>query len=347
MDEPDRAPGCPAPRESFCLLGHEAAEQAFADAYRSGHMHHAWMICGPRGIGKATLAYRMARRMLGAKPDADYGVLGADPSDPVSLRIAAMSHGDLLTLRRPFDEKRKRWRGEITVDEARRMAGLFQTRAGEGGWRVCIIDAADELNLNAANAILKMLEEPPGNAMVVLVAHAPGRLPATIRSRCRRLDLRPLSQDLTRKIAMDNGSDDKDADLASQLAAGSPGRALAIMASDGTSLWKEVDQLVSRGAGAGQAVAHAVSRRLALVKAAPQRKLFFELLVLRLEQEIRAGAAGQMSENLEPWFALRGRVQSLASDVDRLYLDPAQVVYEAIQDTWRTASMHAIERHEK
>jgi DNA polymerase-3 subunit delta' len=183
--------------------------------------------------------------------------------------------------------------------------------------------------------------------MVILVAHAPGRLPATIRSRCRRLDLRPLSQDLTKKIAMDNGADDKDADLASQLAAGSPGRALSIMASDGTSLWKEVDQLISRGAGAGQAVAHALSRRLALAKAAPQRKLFFELLVLRLEQEIRAGPAGQASESLEPWFALRGRVQSLASDVDRLYLDPAQVVYQAIQDTWRTVSAHPIERHER
>ncbi len=341
-DEPDRAPNCPAPRESFDLYGHEHAEQAFVDAMHSGHLHHAWLLAGPRGIGKATLAYRMARRVLGAKADLAHGLLGSDPDDPTCQRIAAMSHGDVLVLRRPFDEKRKRWRAEITVDEARRMAGLFQTRAGEGGWRVCIIDAADELNLNAANAILKMLEEPPDRAMVILVAHAPGRLPATIRSRCRRMDLRPLSQDLTQKIAIQHGASADEAQLAAQLAAGSPGRTLAIASAGGATLWREIDQLVSQGAHGGQSLAQDLVRRLSLAKAAPERTLFFELLVMRLEKSMRDCARTGALKGVEPWFALRADIQSLANDMDRLYLDPGQVLFSAIQNTWRTVAAHPL-----
>ncbi len=331
-------PGCAAPRESHNLFGHEDAEHAFETALNTGHLHHAWLLAGPRGIGKATLAYRMARRVLGVKPDLTHGVLGADPHDPISLRIAAMSHGDLLVLRRPYDDKRKRWRAEITVDEARRMARLFQTRAGEGGWRVCVVDAADELNLNAANAILKTLEEPPDQALVILVAHAPGRLPATVRSRCRRLDLRPLTDDLTCKIAISHGISKTEAELASTLAAGSPGRALAIASVGGDALWREVDQLVSQGARLGQGHAHALARRLALLKAAPERKLFFELLLMRLEQEIRTRSQTGNTKGLEPWFTLRDELRALDTDMERLYLDPAQVVYSAIQKTWKTQS---------
>lgn len=341
-DEPDRAPGCPAPRESHDLFGHENAERAFETALKSDHLHHAWLLAGPRGIGKATLAYRMARRVLGAKAGPAHGVLGTDPHDPVSMRIAAMSHGDLLVLRRPYDDKRKRWRTEITVNEARRMAGLFQTRAAEGGWRVCIVDAADDLNLNAANAILKTLEEPPDRALVILVAHAPGRLPATIRSRCRRLDLRALSDEVTRKIAMSHGASEVDAELASKLASGSPGRALAIASAGGGALWQEVDQLVAQGARAGQGQAHAMARRLSLVKAAPERHLFFELLVMRLEQEIRRRSEAGNNSKLEPWFVLRDDIQALATDAEYLYLDPAQVVYSAIQSTWRVVSAQEV-----
>ncbi len=341
-DEPDRAPGCLAPRESHDLFGHEDAEQAFENARVSGHLHHAWLLAGPRGIGKASLAYRMARRVLGAKPDPAHGILGAQANDPVCQRIAAMSHGDLLGLRRPFDDKRKRWRAEITVDEARRMAGLFQTRAAEGGWRVCIVDAADELNLNAANAILKTLEEPPQRALVILVAHAPGRLPATIRSRCRRLDLRPLSDELTSKIVAQHGARTEDAALVSQLAAGSPGRAIAMASAGGAALWREIDQLITLGGGAGQGQALALARRLALAKAAPALKLFFELLIVRLEQDIRAAAQAGMDENVEKWFALRAELNALGNDRERLYLDSAQVVYCALQSFWRTLASYPL-----
>ncbi len=335
-DEPDRAPGCPAPRESYDLFGHENAERAFADACETGRVHHAWMLSGPRGIGKATLAYRMARRLLGARADTAHGLLGADPQDPVCQRIAACSHGNLLVLRRPYDERGKRWRAQITVDEARRLPGFFERTAAEGGWRVCIIDAADEMNTSAANAILKILEEPPQRAMLVLVAHAPGRLPATIRSRCRQLQLRPLEQGACRALALSLGANEKDAELAARLSGGSPARALAIAKANGAALWRDIDRLVRHGASGDEA--YALARRFSPLKAAPQRKLFLDLLALRLEQEIRARADKADLSGLEAWFSLREDLSSLASDMERLYLDPGQVVFNAVQSVTRTVS---------
>ena len=128
----DQEAGCLAPRERYDLLGHEEAEQAFATAWQTGRLHHAWLISGPKGIGKATLAWRMARRVLGAAPDAEYGSLGASPRDPVCQLLEAMANPDLLLLRRPWDEKRKRWRAEITVDEARKAPSFFEKSAGAG-----------------------------------------------------------------------------------------------------------------------------------------------------------------------------------------------------------------------
>ena len=301
-------------------------------------MHHAWMLSGPRGIGKATLAYRMARRLLGARPDESRGILGADPDDPVCQRIAALSHGNLLVLRRPYDDKAKRWRAQITVDEARRLPGFFERTAAEGGWRVCIVDAADEMNTSAINAILKILEEPPERAMLVLVAHAPGRLPATIRSRCRQLALRTLPQEACCRLALSLGVSQGDAELAARLSGGSPARALAIARAGGAALWRDVDRLAGQGASESQA--YALARRFAPVKAAPQRKLFLDLLMLRLEQEIRARAEQGNVRGLEAWFSLRDSLNSLAADMERLYLDPAQVMFSAVQRVTRTVARH-------
>ncbi|HCK19633.1 MAG TPA: DNA polymerase III subunit delta', partial [Thalassospira sp.] len=188
------------PRRNDALLGHEEAEKTILDAWNSKRMHHAWLLCGPKGVGKATLAYRMARLILsGGGENGCAGLFGdqndglyVDPEDPVSRRIAGGGHGDLKVIERLYDDKKKRLQGEITVANVRTVGNFMSKTSAEGGWRIVIVDAADELNRNAANAILKVLEEPPSNAMMILVAHHPGRLLPTIRSRCRRLNLAPL-----------------------------------------------------------------------------------------------------------------------------------------------------------
>src|SRR5262245_4553568 len=160
-------------------------------------MPHAWLIGGPRGIGKATLAYRMARFVFAHPDPASVAVRNAQtlalpPDHPALRRVAAQGHSDLLALERVADEKGK-IPASIPVDLVRKTIGFFGSTAGEGGWRVCIVDSADELNPSGANAILKTLEEPPAKSLLLVVSHAPGRLLPTIRSRCRRLALRPLA----------------------------------------------------------------------------------------------------------------------------------------------------------
>ena len=187
----------PHPRETTVLFGHRDAEAALLNAYRSGRIPHAWLIGGAQGIGKATLAYRMARFVLAhpnpLAPDLQrVDSLQVDPSDPVARRIAAGAHGGLLVLQRTPNDKGV-MRTVITVDESRETISFFGSTAAVGGWRVCIVDTVDELNANAANALLKILEEPPRQSLFLLVSHSPGRVLPTILSRCRRLALRPLS----------------------------------------------------------------------------------------------------------------------------------------------------------
>lgn len=222
--ETDKEPEAPHPRETYSYVGHGAEEQALLDALRGGRMHHAWLLAGAKGLGKATLAYRFARIALGATRSGGRP-LDVDPEDPVARRVAAQSHPDLFVLRRGLNDRGKP-RREITVDEARELGAFFSLAPSEGGMRVAIIDAVDDLNRNAANAILKTLEEPPAHSVLLLVCHAPGAILPTIRSRCRRLALRPVEDDLVRS-ALGGGKND---DALISLAKGRPGRAIALKA---------------------------------------------------------------------------------------------------------------------
>jgi DNA polymerase-3 subunit delta' len=242
----------PHPRATRSLYGHAEAETAFLDAFRGARMPHAWLIGGPRGIGKATLAYRMAKFVL-AYPDPDAAEaraatsLALSPDTPALRRVSAQAHSDLLALERVADEKGK-VPTQIPVDMVRKTIGFFGSTAGEGGWRVCIVDSADELNPAGANAILKTLEEPPARSLLLVVSHAPGRLLPTIRSRCRRLTLRPLPPDDVARAAADAlGREPSEPDVkAAALAAdGSVARALDLIGGTALAVRERVSAMLS------------------------------------------------------------------------------------------------------
>lgn len=328
--ESDAQPGCLPPRERYDLFGHDVTETAFARAWDSGRLHHAWMITGPRGVGKASLAWRAARRVLGAAPDPALGALGASPQDPVCKLLEARANPDLLLLRRPWDEKRKRWRAEITVEEARKAPHFFEMSSGAmGGWRVCIVDSADEMNTNAANALLKTLEEPPQRGVLFLVTHTPGRLPATIRSRCRRLDLRPPAvEDTARWLGETQGVETEAAMAASRLAAGAPGRALSLHVSGGVELARNVETVVEKGASASEADMRRLADRIASKSGEDLRDLFYEALSGALRSQARKRA--ETGADVTAWLAAWRDLNALVRDANALYLDPKQSALAAL-----------------
>jgi DNA polymerase-3 subunit delta' len=250
----DDTPEPPHPRETTVLVGHQEAEQALLDAYKGGRIAHAWLIGGPKGIGKATLAYRMARFVLAHPDPAASAVQSATslevaPDQPAARRMAARAHSDLLVLERSVSDSGQ-LRSMITVDEVRRTVGFFGSTAGEGGWRVCVVDSADELKYpEGSNALLKVLEEPPPRSLFLIVSHAPGRLLPTIRSRCRRLSLRSLSEaEIVQAAAAASGTDPADATLQAAAAAadGSVARAIALAGGPLLAVRRRVAEMLER-----------------------------------------------------------------------------------------------------
>ncbi len=240
----------PPPWRNERLLDHDMAERTMLLAQQTGKLHHAWLLTGPRGIGKATLAWRFARFLLAGQAG---GLFGAPDSLEVAREapgrslIDARSHPDLFHLRRTLNADTGRMRNEIVVDDVRGLGEFMHMTPAMGDWRVAIVDSADEMNRNAANAVLKILEEPPPNAVLLIVAHAPGRLLPTIRSRCRRLALHPLGDETVIALLGDyapNTSPDERAALA-RLAEGSIGRALELASAGSLALYREMVEVLS------------------------------------------------------------------------------------------------------
>ena len=200
LPEADAFPGAPHPRHVASLVGHRAAEQELLSAYREGRLAHAWLIGGPQGIGKATLAWAFARFAL-ANPDPRAAAvreardLAVEPAQSAARLIAQLAHPDFSLIRREWQPSTKKLASEISVDAVRHGLQVFQLSAAFGGWRIAIVDSAEDLNRNSANALLKMIEEPPQRSLILIVSHRPGQVLATIRSRCRRLRLEPLSEE--------------------------------------------------------------------------------------------------------------------------------------------------------
>lgn len=297
LPEADRIEGVAHPRETLHLLGQATAEAAFLDAYRRGKLHHAWLITGTLGVGKATLAWRIARFLL-SQPADPGGMFAADPPDsldtpadhPVTRRMMALAEPGLFLLRRAWDDKKKVLKTVITVDEARKLKDFFALSAPGGGQRVVIVDSADEMNTNAANAILKLLEEPPARCTLLLVSHAPSRLLPTIRSRCRTLRCAPLAPpDLATALAH-SGEPIETPEALGELAAGSVGEALRLLHLDGLKLYSTLARLVGGAPDMDRPALLALAGTMTGRAAAERLDLTLRLLDTLLARLARTGA---------------------------------------------------------
>lgn len=246
--EPDRVDGVPHPRHTAEIFGQSAAEQAFLAAHAGGRMHHAWLLTGPRGVGKATLAWRIARFLIAARnTDARPASLALAPDDPVARRVAALSDPHLFLMRPTRNPDTGTERRDITVDTARKLKDFLHLSASDGGRRVVLIDAADQMNVAASNAILKLLEEPPERTTFLLVCHAPARLLPTIRSRCLQLPLAPLGgEDIAAALDQAGLSPGIEPAALSQLSEGSVGEAARLLQQDGPEIYARLVALFAR-----------------------------------------------------------------------------------------------------
>lgn len=298
--EPDQVEGAPHPRDTVRLFGQEIAERSFLQAQSHGRLHHGWLLTGPRGIGKATFAYRLARFLLAEEPggglfgaaDAVPKSLDVSPDHPVSHRIAAGSEPGLLSIRRSADEKTGKVHSQIVVDDVRKLRDFFGLSATEGGRRIVIVDAADEMNTSAANALLKLLEEPPKGAMLFLVSHQPSRLLPTIRSRCRELKLHPLgAEDMARALEQALGQADDSLALA-QLSGGSVGEAIRVMSGGGLALYAEILGLLAQLPRLPRPELRRLCDTVGGKQAEPRFDLLVRLFDLALSRMARMGATG-------------------------------------------------------
>ncbi len=351
MAEPEEETEPLHPRLTQSLQGHEAAETALLESYLSGRMHHAWILGGPSGVGKATLAYRFATFILANPNPAELLVpptsLDVDASDPVARRIVAQSHPDLLLVTPAWDQRNKRPKTEIGVDEARKAANFFARTAGEGGWRVCIVDPAARMNATAANALLKILEEPPSRALFLLVTDAPGRLLRTIRSRCLKLDLKPLEEGPMATVLQDLASRDETLDLAdaakvASLAGGSPGRAVQILREGGYKRFEEflniARQLPMLNRPAGLRLAQQLAARNAAAEFIQFCDLLLSWLPNHIAQATRAASSEPQVQHPGEWAAAYDEINRSLRQVNALNLDKQAAILSVLDRLARAAA---------
>ena len=348
LPEPDAVSGAPHPRHAGQVFGQAHAQAAFLEAFNGGRMHHAWLISGPKGVGKATLAWQIARFLLTQDGESLFGPpgdLAVDPGAPVIARMASLSEPRLLLCRRPWDPKAKRLKTAITIDEVRKLKGFFNLSAADGGWRVAIVDAADELNSAAANGLLKILEEPPERVVILLIAHQPSKLLPTIRSRCRSLRCETLDEADMGEVLAQVGQGDSMSPALAALSGGAPGQAIRLLGDDGVKLYGQIIGLIGTAPGLDRGLALALADKCAARGHESTYALMVELISLALVRLARHGAglpmveaatgelplAAKLSANARQariWANLQQEISAKTTHARAVNLDPAQVILD-------------------
>lgn len=366
----DQVPGAPHPRECPRLIGQDAAEATFLQAFTAGRLHHGWLLTGPRGVGKATLAWRIARFLLATPATESGGLFDAPPppqtldidsEHPVARRIRAGADPGLALITRSINDKTNRMRNEIVVDDIRNLNRFFGLSSADGGRRVVIVDAADEMNVPAANALLKMLEEPPARTTLLLISHQPSALLPTIRSRCRTLRLTPLGPpDMQLALSQAGAEIAPGSDVATRLAAlasGSVGEALRLLTHDGLALYGELFAILDSLPRLDR------QRALALAELAAQRgeaerfELLLTLIDTALARLARTGATGTAPQpeaapneaailsrlsgdarKARAWAEIAATITQRARHGQAVNLDPAALVLDTVFKMQETAA---------
>lgn len=350
------------PRDNPDLYGHEAAEASFLEDFRRGNLHHAYLLTGPKGIGKATLAYRLARfflsqgvtetareaeeNLLSLFADAPVAApakagtqgLAMAKDNPIFRRVAALSHTDLLAIQPEYDAKKHAEKNEISVEQAREIPQFLSLTPAESSWRVVIIDAVDQLNHNAANALLKILEEPPARSILLLVCHVPGKLLATVRSRCRMLRLKPPPRtDFSRILSAASPEiPSAEHDGLFVLAGASPGRALLLHEKHALALYREILAAMQPEAGANARAA--LLHKLTATKSPDQQEIFYYCWQMAMDRLERA-------PHLDPLTVLdeTERAQLLALGENFTHAE-RRLWRERAQKLWRETSVYHLDK---
>ena len=352
----DRVEDWPAPEEQPFWYGDTAPESALLDAYRSGRMHHAWLLGGPKGVGKATLAFRFARFVL-ANPDPHAAAvtaatdLSVPETHPAFRKVANRAHPNLLVLERPWDEQNKRFKTVVAVDEIRRTIAFFGLTSGEDNWRLAVVDPADDMNDASANALLKVLEEPPKRSLFLIVAHAPGRALPTIRSRTRRLDVPPLAPEAIAAAFRDHGEDgvsDADLALAGQLAGGSLRRAIGLVEGGGIETYRDLTKLLARLPEVDVEAMHAFADAVSGRRADDEWTGFADLLSGWLNRRVRGEnepetttmvSPAAQAAPLERWAEVWEDLRRSTDQSDEYNLDRKRTVLSVLMSLARATRM--------
>ncbi|MEM8554496.1 MAG: DNA polymerase III subunit delta' [Pseudomonadota bacterium] len=376
MSEPleaDRLADAPHPRETDRVIGHGAALKEIATAIGGEALHHGWLFTGPRGVGKATVAWAMAHTLLARPlPSAGNGLFGTeahpdvpndlflDPDHPIARRVLALSEPRLSLLRRPWDEKAGRLKADIPVDAARSLKRFLGMSAADGGYRVVIVDAADDMNPSAANAILKLLEEPPAATVFILISHRPGGLLPTIRSRCRVMRFAPLPaanlDAALRQTGAETPIDTLDQARLARLAGGSVGAAVGILSMDGLELYRTLVTTIGALPRHDRPTVLAMAEKLAARDAEAKRRLAVDLTSSILHTLAMGGATGQWPDDLSDaerqmlgrlspsptaaraWGEAQSRISQRFGHGSAVSLDPVSLILDMVATLDATAS---------